>query len=89
MKFVSKQPDSGKNYWVEDYTPEDRNFFLGLGFTETDYSHIPKGFGISSTLQFQGSGMFGFWSDEEMDTIDDAIIKYLNDGFVIDEFIPQ
>lgn len=89
MKFISKHPDSGKDYWVEDYSSKDRDFFLGLGFIEKDYSHIPKGFGIASTLYFTGSDIFGMWTDEEMETIDNAIWEYLGDGFEVEQFIPQ
>jgi hypothetical protein len=89
MKFISKNPDSGKNYWIEGYSPEDKEFLMGLGFIEKDYSHVPKSFGMNNNLYFTGSDIFGMWTDKEMDIIDNAIWDYLGTGFEIEQFIPH
>ena len=69
IKFIAKNVEVISSFWVENYSEEEKKFFTDLGFTETDYSHIPKGFKINNNLSFRGSGPFGFWSDKEKDLI--------------------
>jgi len=73
MKFVSKIINPINNFWVEDYTEEQKEFFLGIGFTETVHK-VPESFGGDfKYLTFQGSKAFGFWTQEEMNKIAQAI----------------
>jgi hypothetical protein len=88
MNFISKQPGNEKNFWVENYTAEEKAFFLGLGFTETDNSHVPKAFGIRSTLQIRGTGPFGFWTEEERINITTAITVRFGIRVKIEEHNP-
>jgi len=44
-----------KNFWVVDYTKEDKDFFIGIGFTYDEFRE---------TLTFRGNGSFGWWNDE-------------------------
>jgi len=55
-----------KNFWVEDYTEEEKAFFIGLGFDCDEFR---------STLCFHGSGSFGWWSDEEHKRISSSVRK--------------
>jgi hypothetical protein len=76
MKFVSKIIKPITSFWVEDYTEEEKQFFIDeLGF----YEHVikmPESFGgDSKTLNFNGSGFFGSWSQKEMNLIAEAMYK--------------
>ena len=73
MKFI-KKTNKLKSFMVEDYNDTQKEFFIGLGFTE----RIVKGFCdeiASKCLIYRGSGFFGFWSDEEIKTIHKATKK--------------
>jgi hypothetical protein len=73
MKFVSKVIDPCTSFWVEDYTDEEREFFLSIGFEETIY-RMPESFGGDQrNLGYQGSKPFGSWSQEEINKIAHAI----------------
>lgn len=73
MKFVSKIINPVTSFWVEDYTEEQKEFFLGLGFEETIHK-VPESFGGDwKYLTFKGSGNFGSWNQEEMNKIAFAI----------------
>lgn len=67
MKLVTKHPKF-KNFWVEDFNQEERTFFEALGFKFVK-SNMPKEFGGSDTLTFQGSDVFGLWTKEELKDI--------------------
>ena len=69
MKFL-KKASKNKNFNVTNYNDEQRDFFIGLGFTE----RLCKNFDGTidrdySSLSYHGSKIFGFWSDEETDII--------------------
>lgn len=73
MKFVSKVINPCTSFWVEDYTEEEKNFFLSIGFTET-IQKVPESFGGDvKWLSFRGSNSFGSWNQEEMNKIAHAI----------------
>ena len=55
-----------KNFWVVDYTKEDKDFFIGIGFTCDEFRE---------TLTFRGSKSFGWWNDEEYSKISSAVRK--------------
>ena len=55
-----------KNFWVVDYTKEDKEFFIGIGFTCDEFRE---------TLTFRGSKSFGWWNDEEYNKISSAVRK--------------
>ena len=83
MRFVNK--GKGQPYfWIEDYTPEEKMFFEQIGFKEKKFGpdvifptkNNPQASAQIKNLIFTGSGMFGFWTKEEMS-------KIINrDGFV-------
>jgi hypothetical protein len=81
MKLVSKNSTYSKpSFWVENYTEAEKQFFLGLGFTEK-LSNVPIAFrgkngDVGDTLVFQGSGVFGLFSSDEYDKFFDAITKF-------------
>lgn len=75
MKFVSKAPIT-KTFWVEEFTEEDKEFFISLGFTDKEphsSEMVAKAFQRVPTLYFVGSEIFGLWSQEEIATIIGAI----------------
>lgn len=75
MKFVSKVINPINNFWVEDYTEEEKEFFLSIGFKET-VQKIPESFGGDNKwLSYQGSELFGSWNQEEMNKIVQEIFK--------------
>ena len=41
MKFVSKHPE--QYFWIENYTPEEKEFFKSIGFTEPLHNKRLKG----------------------------------------------
>jgi len=55
-----------KDFWVENYTDEDKEFFIGLGFTCDEFRE---------NLYFHGSGSFGWWDDEQTKLIYSAVRK--------------
>ena len=55
-----------KNFWVINYTKEDKDFFLGIGFTCDEFREV---------LKFRGSKSFGWWNDEESQRIFSAVRK--------------
>lgn len=71
MELVTKHPQY-KNFWVENFNDEDRKFFKDLGFKFVK-SRIPNDFGGSDTLEYTGTGVFGFWSNDELKTILNAV----------------
>jgi len=73
-----KKTNKLKSFWVEDYTPTEKEFFLSLGFKETNYNETLIKIGIKNNLSFNGSGMFGFWSDEEVQKIHAEVMKQFN-----------
>lgn len=78
MICVSKTPDTGKNYWIEEYTEEEKDIFLELGFTEKVHTEIEKRFGINDYLFFKGSSKHGFWDELETEMIDNLICELLD-----------
>lgn len=82
MNLITKNIKGKKpSFWVENYTEAEKQFFLGLGFTEK-LSKIPLAFRGKNgdiggdTLEFQGSSIFGMFSSEEYDRFFDAITKF-------------
>ena len=73
MRLCSKKTNKTKEFWVEDYTEQEKDFFIGLGFTERRIKIIDEW--VSGYLSFHGSRSFGFWSEEEVKTIYDAVKK--------------
>lgn len=69
MKLVTKVLDPLNHFWVEKYNEKAKEFFLNLGFEEVQYSGLKPTF----NLEFKGSGIFGFWSDEEKEKIFGAL----------------
>ena len=76
MRFVNK--GKGQPYfWIEDYTPEEKMFFEQIGFKEKKFGpdvifptkNNPQASAQIKNLIFTGSGMFGFWTKEEMSKI--------------------
>lgn len=90
MRLVSKSPQARiPHFWVEDYNEDDKKFFEGLGFVETPVTEIMKQFRIKPTLNFKGSGDWGGMSQEEFDTIVDAMCeKYNQEEFDIYKMNP-
>jgi hypothetical protein len=79
MNFYKKPSNNKvKNFWVEDYSPTERKFFLSLGFTEKTCTENEKLFGIKETLNFKGTGEYNFWSEEEAKRIYTAVMKRFN-----------
>jgi hypothetical protein len=75
MRFVSKAPRTC-TFWVEDFTKEDKTFFKSLGFTEKKphvSAMVAKAFKMKPTLHFDGTGIFGLWTQAEIDKIALAI----------------
>lgn len=82
MKLVSKNPDANEpSFQIENYSEAEKQFFLGLGFTEK-ISNVPIAFRGKNgdvggdTLNFMGSGIFGLFSSEEFETITHAIFEF-------------
>tara|TARA_R110000850_G_scaffold193713_1_gene320440 strand:- start:108 stop:377 length:270 start_codon:yes stop_codon:yes gene_type:complete len=70
MVFLKKASKT-KSFGVEDYNNEQKEFFIGLGFTE----RIVKDFNgdvMYKGLSYRGTGIFGFWSKEEVKSISKA-----------------
>lgn len=79
MNFYKKPSNNKvKNFWVEDYNPTERKFFLSLGFKETIYEEIANKCGVKNYLSFRGSELLGFWSEEESKKIYEAVMKRFN-----------
>ena len=55
-----------KNFWVVNYSNEEKEFFIGLGFTCDEFR---------KTLTYRGSRSFGWWNDEEYKLISNAVRK--------------
>ena len=74
MQF-SKKASKNKNFNVTNYNDEQRDFFIGLGFTE----RVSKINGTidrdNSSLSYHGSNIFGFWNDQEVEKIHNSIQK--------------
>lgn len=75
MKFLKKGKNKTKNFWVEEYTEKDKRFLESLGFVEDKREF--NGQIIMRSMYFRGSGLFGWWSNEEADKIYGAIQNYL------------
>ena len=69
MRLISKQPETSKNYWIQDYTDSERDFLLSIGFKENKYP-------IKSlnNLTYYGSDMVQGWSETEKQTINQKIV---------------
>lgn len=80
LRFASKGNDPNKSFWVEKYNDEERDFFIKLGFTETidktpkEFQEKPHG----NTLNFHGSGVFGYWDKKEAKHIYNEVKKHFN-----------
>ena len=70
MKF-SKKASKNKNFTVTNYNDEQRDFFIGLGFTERRVKFM--GEWMEGSLSFHGSRSFGFWNEDETEKIYKAI----------------
>lgn len=70
---LCKKTNKMKGFWVEDYTEQEKEFFIGLGFTERRVKFMDEW--MNGSLSFHGSRSFGFWNDEEAKTIYDAVAK--------------
>lgn len=69
MRF-SKKASKIKNFNVTHYNDEQRDFFIGLGFTERVAKNLDGSIDREySSLSFHGSRIFGFWSEEDTDRI--------------------
>ena len=66
MKF-SKKASKNKNFNVTNYDDEQKEFFIGLGFTERRVKFM--GEWMEGYLSFHGSRSFGFWNEEEVERI--------------------
>jgi hypothetical protein len=88
MKLIKKGDNKLKSFWVQDYNETDKAFLESIGFAERKIligykTHL-------HTMEFAGSGMFGFWSDEESERIYSAVKDYLNCGKLkIEIYIPS
>jgi hypothetical protein len=73
MKLLSKIT-TGLSFWVEDYTQQEKDFFVSLGFKESKWCD-------KNTLDFDGTAesFCEFWTLEEHKQIFDAVKK--NFGF--------
>jgi len=88
MECVSKNPASGKNYWIENYTDKQKEAFLEIGFELKEHTEIEKRFGISDYLFFKGTGEYGFWNEVETAMIDGVVCELLQeDNFDIWEAV--
>ena len=69
MEF-SKKSSKNKNFNVTNYNDEQRDFFIGLGFTERICKNLNGTIDRDySSLSYRGSKIFGFWNDEEAEKI--------------------
>ena len=75
MKFLKKGNTDIKNFWVENYTETDKQFLEKIGFIE--YKRQINGEIIYQSMNYTGSGFFGFWSDDESEMIYKSIQNYL------------
>ena len=66
MRFT-KKASKNKNFNVTNYNDEQRDFFIGLGFTERRVKFM--GEWMEGSLSFHGSRSFGFWDEEEVERI--------------------
>ena len=66
MKF-SKKANKNKDFNVTNYNDEQKEFFIGLGFTERRVKFM--GEWMEGSLSFHGSRSFGFWNEEEVERI--------------------
>ena len=73
MKLLKNSNTKIKSFWIKNYTDEDKEFFIGLGFTERRVKFM--GEWMDGTLSFHGSRSFGWWSDEEYKNISAAVRK--------------
>lgn len=76
IRFCKKGKDKLKSFWVEDYNEQEKQFFLDLGFTEKKVSKQEKEFGLKSTLNYSGKGLFGAMDTNEWKTISSAVMDY-------------
>jgi len=69
MKF-SKKASKNKNFNVTNYNDEERDFFIGLGFTERISKKLDGTIDRDySSLSYHGRRSFGFWNEEEVERI--------------------
>lgn len=66
-----KKNNKLKYFWVEDYTNEERDFFLELGFKEKIKEFM--GEIIYKRLSFEGSAFIRTWDAEEWNKISSAV----------------
>lgn len=75
MDLFTKDNNKVRNFWVENYSDEDKTFLSSIGFQEKKYC---IGYNKHKTcLEFAGKLFFGFWSNDEADKIEKAIKEYL------------
>jgi hypothetical protein len=91
MRFVSRAPRS-KTFWVEEFTKEEKEFLIYLGFTDKEphsSNMVSKAYYSRPTLYFVGSDIFELWSNDEVETIHNTIRDTCPDidEIVIEHFI--
>lgn len=79
MKCISKNPRSGKDYWIEDYNPEQREALLEIGFIEKLVGEAAKSFGCKDRLVYTGTEVFGSWNEAETDMIDAVVFALVKE----------
>ena len=88
IRFISKTVNPVNDLWVENYTEEEKQFFLTLGFKERVYnkgSMFEKG-----VLEFEGSEIFGFWSKDEKKKIFGAMNEsFYKKYLIVQQDIPD
>jgi hypothetical protein len=67
----TKKANKSKNFNITNYNEEQKEFFIGLGFTERRVKFM--GEWMEGSLSFHGSKSFGFWNDDEAERIYKAI----------------
>jgi hypothetical protein len=85
MNLVSKTPKN--NFWVENYTQKEKEFFISIGFEEK--THGQRTPFETSILDYTGSGLFGSWSKEENEKIFEETFKFTGKkSLIIETFNP-
>lgn len=76
MRLLSKLVNPLEWFCVEEYSEEEKEFFLSLGFKERIFK---IGLQESKALEYKGVGPFNSWTKEEKLKIFNAVFKKFGD----------
>lgn len=87
MRILTKSINPVTFFWIEDYSEEEKEFFLQLGFVEKKFKmFMPPDL---KALIFKGSGPYDSWTKKELYNILDQVLKRFGDNLKIEKFSPE